>query len=241
MDADPSVPHAAAEARHGRRRMGIALGLGAVAGLALGLALGFVLWKPAATATSAPDPRIALAHAQAQLATLQQREATLQRSDQISREANLDLQATLADREEQIAGLRADVQFYERFVGSNTPVQSLRVHALALQPAGDGAWHFRATLTQTLNRGAVSRGQLRLDVEAMLDGRLQRLDWARLRPAGNTQPLPYAFKYFQQIEGDIALPAGAKPVRVRVRLQPEGGAAVERSLPWDTAVQGEAG
>lgn len=133
------------------------------------------------------------------------------------------------------------MQFYERLVGSNSPVQSLRVHALSVQPIGHGAWHFRATLTQTLNRGAVSRGRLSLEVEVMQAGRLQRLDWARLRPAGNAQPLPYAFKYFQQVEGDIALPAGATPVRVRVRLAPDGGTPVERSIPWASALQGDTG
>ena len=43
---------------------------------------------------------------------LRQEVATLKRSDQISRNANAELQSTLAEREEEVSGLRADVDFY---------------------------------------------------------------------------------------------------------------------------------
>src|SRR5690606_32838672 len=46
---------------------------------------------------------------QRQLEELGQRVITLERSDQISRAANIELQASLAERDEEIAGLRADV------------------------------------------------------------------------------------------------------------------------------------
>jgi hypothetical protein len=73
--------------------------------------------------------------------------ATLTRSDQISRDANRDLQGSLAERDEEIAGLRADVAFYERLVGATAQRRGLAVHALKMA-AGRPAWHFTA-LTQT--------------------------------------------------------------------------------------------
>ena len=57
-----------------------------------------------------------LAQQQDLINELQQRVATLRTSDQISRDANRELQNTLAERDEEIASLRADVDFYERFV-----------------------------------------------------------------------------------------------------------------------------
>src|SRR3546814_8764360 len=70
----------------------------------------------------------------AQVEALEQQVATLKRSDQISRDANRDLQGTLAERDEEIAGLRADVAFYERFVGATGQRRGLTVHQLHLQP-----------------------------------------------------------------------------------------------------------
>jgi hypothetical protein len=169
------------------------------------------------------------------LAELEQRVATLSRSDQISRDAMRDLQSTLAERDEEIAALRADVDFYERFVGSTAQRRGLTVHELRLQPRGDNVWHFTATLTQNLNRGAVNQGELRLAVEGTLGGRLQRLDWPSLRQQADAEGIDYSFRYFQQLEGDLVLPPGMRPLRVHARLLPEGGRAVEQSFPWEQA------
>lgn len=171
----------------------------------------------------------------ADVATLQQQVATLRRSDQISREANTALQKTLAERDEQIAGLRADVAFYERLVGATGQRRGLSVHELHLTAQPGGVWHYTATLTQNLNRGSDSQGAMTLAVEGSQAGTLRRLDWAALRQTPNPPGVPFAFKYFQQVEGEIFLPAGFTPARVTVRLAPAGGAVIEQGLSWAEA------
>jgi hypothetical protein len=167
---------------------------------------------------------------------LRQQVATLARSDQVSREANQDLQGTLAERDEEVSALRADVAFYERLVGATSQRRGLTVHGLRLRPQGEGAWHFTATLTQTLNRAAVSRGRLTLAVEGSRNGGMERVEWSDLRPQDEAEGAEYSFKYFQQLEGDILLPPGFTPLRVHVRLAPAGAPVVEESFPWAEAV-----
>ena len=196
-------------------------------------ALGFGLWGLWHTATGT-TPRAGAD--QAQVEALAQQVATLTRSDQISRDANRDLQGTLAERDEEIAALRADVAFYERFVGSTAQRRGLTVHQLALAPRAGQAWHYTATLTQNLNRGAVSSGRLSLAVEGTHDGRLEQLDWAALRQEPGAAGVEYSFKYFQQVEGEIILPPGFEPLRIRVRLTPASGTPVDQTLPWDEVV-----
>ncbi|GAA4859194.1 DUF6776 family protein [Luteimonas vadosa] len=195
---------------------------------------GWGVWKTFAPGVD--DPQGLVREQQATIDALEQRVATLARSDQISREANNDLQGTLAERDEEIAGLRADVAFYERFVGATGQRRGLAVHELKLQPQTDQAWHFVATLTQNLNRGAVSSGRLTLSVEGTVGGRLKRLSWSELRQQHDVPGAEYSFKYFQQVEGDIVLPPGFQPVRVHVRLAPARGPAVEQSFAWGEAV-----
>lgn len=194
------------------------------------------LWRTWAPATGASP---ASASQRARIAELEQQVATLTRSDQISRDANRDLQGTLAERDEEIAGLRADVAFYERFVGATGQRRGLTVHQLQLQqpPQSGLAWHFTATLTQNLNRGAVSQGRVTLSVEGTHDGKLRKLAWPDLRQQPDAPGLPYSFKYFQEVEGDLVLPAGFKPLRVTVRLVPQDGAAVEKSFAWADATR----
>ena len=146
----------------------------------------------------------------------------------------------MAERDEEVAGLRADVAFYERFVGATAQRRGLAVHELQLQPQTDQAWRFTATLTQNLNRGAVNAGQLKISVEGTHDGKLQKLAWDELRQQPSAPGVPYSFTYVHHVEGGLILPPGFKPVRVIARLVPQNGAAVEHSFPWSAAAPKQA-
>lgn len=197
------------------------------------LSLGFGVWGLVTVFAGggADDPQVL----QEQVEALEQRVTTLARSDQISREANRELQGALAEREEQVAGLRAEVAFYERFVGSTAQRRGLSVHELQIRQGEGRVWHFAATLTQNLDRGQASEGGLTLAIEGSRNGRLEQLEWSDLRQHDEAPPVEYSFKYFQQVEGDVVLPDGFIPVRVTVRVAPARGDAVEQSFPWADA------
>lgn len=204
--------------------------------LAVGLfvaALGFGVWGVWTVFFSGGDGSgTSLAALRTRSDRLSQEVSTLRRSDQISRDANRDLERTLAERDEEIASLRADIAFYERFVGATGQRRGLSVHDLEMRRQDGDAWHFVATLTQNVNRGAVNSGRLTLSIEGTRRDRMERLSWTTLRKQPNAPGAEYSFKYFQQLEGEILLPADFKPLRVTVRLVPQGGAAVEQSFPW---------
>ena len=163
---------------------------------------------------------------------LRQQVATLKRSDQISRNANTELQSTLAEREEEVSGLRADVDFYERLVGSTGQRQGLRVHEATLSAESGGAWHYTVTLTQNLNRGAISKGTMRFAIEGVRGGKLSTIRWDELLQKPGAPGKPFSFRYFQQLEDSVMLPPGFTPQRVRVSLSSNGNAA-DQTFAWD--------
>src|SRR5687768_1520572 len=162
---------------------------------------------------------------------LKQNAATLRRSDQISRSANTELQATLAEREEEVSGLRADVAFYERLVGATGQRRGLTVHEAVFAPEDGGTWRYTVTLTQNLNRGAISKGEARISVEGVSNGRLRSLPWETLVQKPGAPGQPFSFRYFQQLEGSVMLPEGFTPQRVRVQLRADGS-TVDQAFPW---------
>lgn len=168
---------------------------------------------------------------QAELRELRQDVATLRRSDQISRSANLELQATLTEREEEVAGLRADIDFYERLVGDTGQRRGLSVHDARFSAENGGSWRYAVTLTQNLNRGAISRGEMRLTIDGVSAGRLHSLTWADLLQQSDAPAQSFSFRYFQQLEGSVLLPEGFTPQRVRVQLR-SGGNTVDQEFPW---------
>lgn len=207
--------------------------------LSLVLVWAWMAWRaePALTALRIEHAALETEHAKVStdLETARQQVATLSRSDQISRAANLEVQQTLAERDEEIAALRADVAFYERLVGATGQRRGLSVHAAEFQPEAGGSWRYTLTLTQNLNRGAISAGRMRFAVDGVGNGALKSVDWDTLRQADKAPGQEYSFRYFQKLEGSIVLPPGFTPQRVRVSLVGSGG-PVEATLPWQADV-----
>lgn len=171
---------------------------------------------------------------QSQLTELRQKQATLEASDRISRAANTEVQSSLAERDEEIAGLRADVAFYERLVGATSPRKGLNVHVAEFEPESGGTWRYKITLTQNLNRAAISQGQMRFSVEGVRRGKLATVAWDELHQQRAAPGQGYSFRYFQQLDGNVMLPAGFTPQRVKVSLNGED-VAVEQAFDWKTA------
>ncbi|MCB1559565.1 MAG: hypothetical protein KDI75_00445 [Xanthomonadales bacterium] len=175
--------------------------------------------------------------AEARIDRLEADLAVMGRSDQVSRTAVQSLQQDLADRDERIAQLRADVAFYERLVDAASKRQGLSVHSLHLNRRQDGAWRYVLTLTQNLKRSKVSSGEVRLAIEGAQDGKLTTLGWAKLRQDEDAPPMRFEFKYFQQLKGSVMLPGGFTPHRVHVQLKsPDGNS--EPSFAWQDVLGG---
>ena len=174
-----------------------------------------------------------------QLDELNQRLTTLARSDQISRAANGELQSSLAERDEEIASLRADVAFYERLVGSTAQRNGLNVHSIEFTPTDAGSWNYRAVLTQNLNRGAISQGQLRFSIDGVRAGKLATLDWGDLNQRDDAPGQDYSFRYFQELTGNVMLPKDFTPQHVRVSLR-GGAGGTEQTFDWKLAGSGGA-
>ena len=237
---EPSAPRPSPQfeiVRRGQRRApawAIPLAM-FLAGLLVGGGLAWWLARPTA---GSPEARIAesgnrLRNQQGVIAELQQRVATLSRSDQITRDANQDVQAMLADKDEQIAGLRADVAFYERFVGSGGERKGLSVHSAEFAREAGGSWRYQVVLTQSLNRGALSQGTMRFDIEGVQAGKLTTVKWDTLQQTQGAPGQQYECRYFQRLQGSLVLPAGFTPQRVKVSLRGKG-ANVDQALAWST-------
>lgn len=210
--------------------------------LAWGVTLAATWWWASHTAA----PRLAAAQAELEQArnqvreqtgrlnALAQRETSLGVSDRISRTANQELQESLAQRDEEIASLRADVAFFERLVGETAPRKGLSVHVAEFTRGSGGTWHYQIMLTQTLNRGAISEGQMRFAVEGVRKGQLATVSWEDLHQRPGMAGQAYSFRYFQQLNGNVMLPDDFTPQRVRVRLV-GGEASMEQTLDWKLA------
>ena len=167
--------------------------------------------------------------------------AVAQRGEQVAKSANGELQQNLRDRQEEIAGLRADLAFYSRLTDGHARPEGLSVHGVHLKPGAAGhVYNFTVTLTQTLKSGEVSNGHMRLSVSGARAGKLVTLGWGELAPNQDAAGVPFSFKYFQQVAGSLMLPEDFTPNRIHVEAQ--GGAElghVEQEFAWNDALSAQ--
>jgi FtsZ-binding cell division protein ZapB len=216
-----------------RRRMVFLFALAWLASLALALGLMHLLNDQIASVVD----HSALNEAQREIETLRQRNAALERSEQVARAANTDLQQTLRDHQEQIAGLRADLAFFSRLTGGAGRREGLNVHGVRVQAADSArVYNVTATLTQNLKSGQIASGHVRVSISGVRGGKLTTLTWADLAPDQDASGLTFSFKYFQQIKATVMLPEGFTPNRIRVEADAGGDMGrADQDFAWSDA------
>ncbi len=175
---------------------------------------------------------------QSENAALRRQVATLARAQQVAQVATRSLKDTLADREQKLNGLRADLAFYSHLIGGGAQHHGLRVQDVHLSRVGDSrAWNVTVTLTHNVRRGSTVTGRLRVAVEGILKGHLTRLPWKKLSGKAESKGLDFSFRYFQQVRGTLMLPPDFTPNRLRVEADPSQGKPISLDLDWSDALK----
>jgi hypothetical protein len=89
-------------------------------------------------------------------------------------------------------------------------------------------------LVRTVRPDSVAIGSLGLSIDgSMTDGKALTLDLPALTP-GKQKELPFNFRYFENLDQDVALPVGFQPqkVAVEVRSNKKDVAPASQSFLW---------
>jgi len=171
---------------------------------------------------------------------LRDKAARLEQTAEVDRMTYSQVDEDLKASRAQVYALEKQLAFYRRILEpapskDGPQVDEIRVAALP-KP---GRFQFRVTLVQGGKRGKTVKGSAQLAVEGKLNGRPRVLE-LNVLTEGKTNALAFAFKHFQNLEGEILLPSGFKPdsVRVKLTVPGKGGGESERRIPWTQALAG---
>jgi len=165
------------------------------------------------------------------------RSTVAEREADVVRRANALLRESERERQDEIANLQADLEFYRRLGGASGSQGPLTVHYLELQPTqSPRVYRVIISLTQNLRWASSTSGSVQLSVDGISDGVAAHLAYKQIL-AESDKPLSFQFKYFQQLEQLITLPEGFEASRLTVRLKSSSlKAPVEQSWEWDSLI-----
>jgi hypothetical protein len=129
-----------------------------------------------------------------------------------------DLQAQIARQSQELAFYRGVVAQKAADIGLK--IQSLRISATQVR----GLYIVHLALVRSGRAEALTTGTVELSVDGEAAGAVQQLDLPRLT-GGRTSDLGYDFRYFQNFDQDVTIPAMFKPEHITVLVKSTRGDA----------------
>jgi hypothetical protein len=180
-------------------------------------------------------------------AAIDRLEAALVEADLV-REVDRDAARTLRDSigalKDEVASLTEEVTFYKSLMAPSSLERGLQIADFELAPMErPGQFTFHLLLTQVESRRDWIQGDATLEVHGRMagsdssTGEAERVLSLTEIAEGDTYPLRFRFRYFQDLTGVITLPQGFSPDRIVVTAG-KGGASAEkltRTFEWTVA------
>jgi cell division septum initiation protein DivIVA len=166
---------------------------------------------------------------------LRERAAVLETAAKIDKEAYRQVEAQLIDLQTEIQNQTEDLEFYKQIVnaneGSGLRIQDFRI----VRNTGERNYNLRVVLAQALRTNQKISGQVDLVIEGLRGGEADQLDVAGLIAADKgSGSLKFGFRYFQDLQANVTIPADFEPQKVVVKARPAGKSSktVEEFFVW---------
>ncbi len=167
-------------------------------------------------------------------AALRAQLAELETGQVSGRQERAELTRSVGELQDQVAQQKQDLAFYRGIVSANAGGTSVRIHRVTIVP-GDAPDRFnlRVVLVQTTRAERNVSGTMTLTLEGLEQDKPATYPLERVA-AEKGDPLKFSFRYFEDIDEPIVLPAGFRPakVHVEVRVADRTGEPLTETFDW---------
>ena len=160
----------------------------------------------------------------------------LERGRVIDEQALNQARKTIVDLETRIASLRSDLTFYKNIMAPSETSKGLQVDSFTMTlNRSQGTYDFKLVLTQVGNNKSYISGVVAVNVIGMRDEEKEVIALRDLSEDIEDLGVRFRFRYFQDVEGTLALPEQFEPIEIQVVAQAEGrkSSQAERTFNWD--------
>lgn len=153
----------------------------------------------------------------------------------VDREGYKQVEKSLGDMQSQIARLNQDLSFYRGLVQPDSAI-GVKVQQLQIIPESPaGQFRLKFVLMQVGKPDKPVMGNTVISIDGLNGGKPLNLSFARVSPKGRVS-LAYSFRYFQDFDEQIQLPAGFEATRVNVEIRSgrDASRSFRQAFVWKT-------
>jgi len=203
------------------------------------IALALLALAAAGLLASGPDRGDTLEGLRDENAALRRQLLVMREAGGLDRQAYADVEKSLREYQDEVMELKQEVEFYRGIVTPGGGQSGLRLRSFGVVPNGSpGGYSYTVVLTQVLSDARPVTGTVSFSVQGLQNGAPRELSLRELGQPGGA--VKFKFKYFQSVQGDLALPPGFSPLRTVVRVVPGGGDEITATYPWTAGTAGAA-
>jgi hypothetical protein len=150
----------------------------------------------------------------------------------VDHEAQRQVEVSLAELQARLGEATQELAFYRSVVNPSDGILGMRVQRLRVQPAlMPRRFRVRLVLVQAARQEAVTAATADFTIEGLREGHAASLPLSEI--GTSSRVLNFSFRYFQEVETEIELPADFVPQTVQVEVRPARGAApIRQAYPW---------
>ena len=168
-------------------------------------------------------------------ATLRDTESKLAMAEvarRVDHEAQTQVEKSLAELQSRLGEANQELAFYRSVVSPSDGMLGMRVQRLRIQPSlAPRRFRLRLVLMQAARQEAVTAATADFTVVGLRGGHATSLPLSEI--GTSSRVLNFSFRYFQELETEIELPADFVPQNIEVEVRPTKGASpIRQSYPW---------
>lgn len=179
-----------------------------------------------------------IAELENEISALKQEIALLETHKEIDMEAYEVVEANLEDLQRKIHEQDQAIAFYRGILSPKDGGRGLRVQDLKLTKGKkDRQYYIRLVLVQVMQHDRSVKGEVDFSLEGAQDGVATTYKLEQLLPEDADGNWAFSFRYFQDFDKELILPAGFTPevVNIEVVSRTKSIASIKQSFVWQSA------
>jgi hypothetical protein len=150
----------------------------------------------------------------------------------VDRESYAQVEKSLADLQSRLGEQSQELTFYRGIVNPSDNTAGLRIQQVKVLPGiAPRRFRVRIVLIQAARQETVTSATADLSIDGLRGGKAVNLPLAEI--GTSSKSLSFSFRYFQELETEIDLPADFLPQRVQIEVRPaRSTSSVRQTYPW---------
>lgn len=149
----------------------------------------------------------------------QHQTAMIERNSRIDDDASKQLKTSLNEAQQEALDLKKELAFYKSVVSPEQEKRNLAIQTIQLKREDNGEFRYKVMVSQRGRNDKLARGSIDIKVEGQDGGQAKILALSEVSENAK-KTTRFGFKYFQNFEGTLSLPATFTPENLRVVVTP---------------------